>query len=116
MRGADIVEGEQTGLVLHQIGLEANRHALPPGGKHKQAGARRIQATPQPTESTNATPTTPDPEPLRVSTLFNRLPWDLAKDQFGSKGADFIALTGGLLRRRALKTSPSAMLLSQKEF
>src|SRR5664279_2225593 len=44
---------------------------------------------------------TPDPEPLRVSTPFNRLPWDLAKDEFGSKGADFIALTCGLLRRTA---------------
>src|SRR5215207_7904018 len=44
---------------------------------------------------------TPDPEPLRIPMPFNQLPWELAKDQFGSKGADFIALVCGLHRRTA---------------
>jgi hypothetical protein len=35
------------------------------------------------------------PEALRLP----RLPWDLAKDEFGRKGADFIAVMSGLLVR-----------------
>jgi hypothetical protein len=31
----------------------------------------------------------------------NQLPWDLAKDQFGSQGADFIAVMGALMVRSA---------------
>jgi hypothetical protein len=30
-----------------------------------------------------------------------QLPWDLAKDQFGQKGADFIGVMGALLVRSA---------------
>lgn len=44
---------------------------------------------------------TPDPEPLRIPALLNQLPWDLAKDEFGGKGADFIALACALLTRTA---------------
>src|SRR5271170_3135066 len=43
----------------------------------------------------------PDPAPLRVPAPFTKLPWDLAKDQFGGKGADFIALACALLQRSA---------------
>ena len=39
------------------------------------------------------------PEALRLPVPLPRLPWDLAKDEFGRKGADFIALMGGLLVR-----------------
>jgi hypothetical protein len=42
-----------------------------------------------------------EPEPLRVPAPLDKLPWDLAKDQFGGKGADFIALTCALLQRTA---------------
>ena len=35
------------------------------------------------------------PEPLR------RLPWDIAQDEFGVKGADFIGVMGTLLLRAA---------------
>jgi hypothetical protein len=42
-----------------------------------------------------------DPEPLRIPAPLNQLPWDLAKDEFGGKGADFIALACALLRRTA---------------
>jgi hypothetical protein len=41
------------------------------------------------------------PEPLRVPPPLNQLPWDLAKDQFGGKGADFIGVMGTLLLRSA---------------
>lgn len=44
---------------------------------------------------------TPDPEPLRIPAPLNQLPWDLAKDEFGGKGADFIALACALLTRTA---------------
>ena len=37
------------------------------------------------------------PEPLRLPAPLNRLPWDIAKDQFGPKGADFIGVMGTLL-------------------
>src|SRR5215471_7524008 len=50
--------------------------------------ARRIQernALPQP------------PEPLRLPPPLNQLPWDIAQDEFGVKGADFIGVMGGLL-------------------
>lgn len=41
------------------------------------------------------------PEPLRVPAPLNQLPWDIAKDQFGAKGTDFIGLMGALLVRTA---------------
>ena len=49
----------------------------------------------------------PDPEPLRIPAPFNQLPWDLAKDEFGGKGADFIALACTLLTRTAKDQSAS---------
>jgi len=39
------------------------------------------------------------PEPLRLPAPLNQLPWDLAKDEFGWKGSDFIAVMGALLLR-----------------
>ena len=54
--------------------------------------ARRIQergALPQP------------PEPLCLPAPLSRLPWDIAQDEFGVQGADFIGLLGGLLVRHA---------------
>ena len=41
------------------------------------------------------------PEPLRLPPPLPQLPWDLAKDQFGAKGADFIAVMGALILRAA---------------
>lgn len=41
------------------------------------------------------------PEPLRLPPPLSRLPWDLAKDEFGAKGADFIGVMGTLLLRSA---------------
>src|SRR3954453_13336227 len=40
-------------------------------------------------------------EPVRTPSPLNRLPWDLAKDQFGGQGADFIGVLGTLLLRTA---------------
>lgn len=39
----------------------------------------------------------PPAEPLRMPKPLNRLPWDVAKDQFGAEGADFIGVLGTLL-------------------
>jgi hypothetical protein len=43
----------------------------------------------------------PPPEVLRVSAPLTRLPWDVAKDEFGAKGADFIGVVSTLLLRSA---------------
>jgi hypothetical protein len=41
------------------------------------------------------------PEPLRLPAPLGRLPWDVAKDEIGRKGADFIAVMSALLVRTA---------------
>src|SRR5262245_766267 len=41
------------------------------------------------------------PEPLRLPAPLSRLPWDLAKDELGGEGADFIGIMGALLLRSA---------------
>lgn len=41
------------------------------------------------------------PEPLRLGRPLNQLPWDIAQDEFGVKGADFIGILGALLLRAA---------------
>jgi hypothetical protein len=43
----------------------------------------------------------PEPESLRLPAPLTQLPWDLAKDQFGTQGADFIGVMGALLMRSA---------------
>ena len=39
------------------------------------------------------------PEALRLPPPLTKLPWDLAKDEFGAKGADFIGVMGALIVR-----------------
>ena len=41
------------------------------------------------------------PEPLRMPAPLDKLPWNVAKDQFGSQGADFIGVMGALMVRAA---------------
>src|SRR4030081_844987 len=41
------------------------------------------------------------PEPLRMPPPLNQLPWNLAKDQFGLQGTDFIGVMSALLLRTA---------------
>lgn len=41
------------------------------------------------------------PEPLRLPPPLSQLPWDIAQDQFGVQGADFIGAMGTLLLRTA---------------
>ncbi len=41
----------------------------------------------------------PPPELLRVPAPLTQLPWDLAKDEFGAKGADFLGVVSTLLLR-----------------
>ena len=43
----------------------------------------------------------PPPEPLRLPAPLSELPWDLAHEQFGLKGADFVGAMGALLLRAA---------------
>jgi hypothetical protein len=40
-------------------------------------------------------------EPVRTPPPLNQLPWDLAKDQFGGQGADFIGVMGTLILKTA---------------
>jgi hypothetical protein len=48
-----------------------------------------------------AAQTQPPPEALRLAAPLNQLPWDLAKDQFGPQGSDFIGVMGALIIRSA---------------
>ena len=41
------------------------------------------------------------PEPLRLPNPLSSLPWDLAQDEFGVKGADFIGAMGTVLLQAA---------------
>lgn len=41
------------------------------------------------------------PEPLRLPAPLSRLPWDLAQDQFGVQGADFLGVMGTVLLHAA---------------
>jgi hypothetical protein len=43
----------------------------------------------------------PPPEPLRLPTPLDQLPWEVAKDEFGAEGADFIGVMGALIVRMA---------------
>ena len=43
----------------------------------------------------------PPPEPLRLPPPLNQLPWEFAKDQFGSQRSDFIGVMGTLIVRSA---------------
>jgi|SRR6516225_393580 len=40
-------------------------------------------------------------EPLRLPGPLNRLPWDVAQDEFGVQGADFLGVMGKVLLRAA---------------
>lgn len=42
-------------------------------------------------------PPAPPPAPLRVPPPLDRLPWDVAQDQFGAQGADFLGVFGKVL-------------------
>ena len=44
---------------------------------------------------------TPQPEALRLPAPLGQLPWNVAKDQFGAQGADFIGVMGALILRAA---------------
>jgi hypothetical protein len=41
------------------------------------------------------------PEPIRLCSPLKSLPWDIAQDEFGTKGADFIGTMGKLLLQTA---------------
>lgn len=41
------------------------------------------------------------PEPLRLPAPLSRLPWDVAQDEFGVQGADFLGVMGKVVLRAA---------------
>jgi hypothetical protein len=41
------------------------------------------------------------PPPLRMPPPLSRLPWDVAKDEFGLQGTDFLGVFGKVLLRAA---------------
>jgi len=43
----------------------------------------------------------PAPDPLRLPGPLSELPWDMAHEEFGIKGADFVGAMGALLLRAA---------------
>ena len=66
--------------------------------------ARRLAKLPgrealAPTATAGAEPSLAVPEPSRVGAPLDRLPWDVAQDEFGAKGAEFIAVLGRLLNK-----------------
>jgi hypothetical protein len=56
----------------------------------------------------------PPPKALRLPSPLNQLPWDIAQDQFGAQGADFIGVMGALLFA-SRKTSSLAIVLIPME-
>src|SRR5208283_4819935 len=44
---------------------------------------------------------TPPPEPLRLPAPLEKLPWNVAKDQFSPQGADFLGVMSALILRAA---------------
>lgn len=56
----------------------------------------------------------PPPEPLRLPSPLNRLPWDIAQSEFGVQGADFIGVMGALLLR-STQFQMKSYLIDSKE-
>jgi hypothetical protein len=54
--------------------------------------ARRLKE-----RAAKVSPPAPPPPPLRVPPPLDRLPWDIAQDQFGAQGADFLGVFGKVL-------------------
>ena len=55
------------------------------------------------------------PEPLRLPTPLNRLPWDIAQSEFGVQGADFIGVMGALLVHSAQSQLKSYLIDSKAD-
>src|ERR1700691_5907265 len=59
--------------------------------------AMKMPPPPAPPPPPPPSPLTPPPAPLRVPPPLDRLPWDVAQDQFGVQGADFLGIFGKVL-------------------
>jgi hypothetical protein len=55
------------------------------------------------------------PEPLRLPSPLNQLPWDIAQSEFGVQGADFIGVMGGLLLRSTQSQLKSYLIDSKAD-
>src|ERR1017187_1330956 len=53
------------------------------------------------------------PEPLRLPSPLNQLPWDIAQSEFGVQGADFIGVMGALLVRSTQSQLKSYVIASK---
>ena len=80
----------QAGMPDGAAAEDAGELAQPEPGLRHRLAARPARGADQ-----------PPPEPLRLPAPLNQLPWDLAKDQFGAQGADFIGVMGALILRTA---------------
>jgi hypothetical protein len=65
--------------------------------------ARRIEERAAAIEQARSAepPSSAEPAPVQMPRPLDRLPWDVAQDEFGPKGAEFIGCLGRLLVRRA---------------
>lgn len=70
---------------------------------------QRAAATPEANDNYIAPPAGPiaRPPPPRMPPPLDRLPWDLAQDEFGAEGADFIGVFGRVLLRVSKDQSAS---------
>lgn len=55
------------------------------------------------------------PEPLRLPSPLNQLPWDIAQSEFGVQGADFIGVMGALLVRSTQSQLKSYLIDSKAD-
>ena len=55
------------------------------------------------------------PEPLRLPHPLSNLPWDIAQDEFGAKGADFIGVMGSVVLRVAKNQLSKEVLDSTRD-
>jgi hypothetical protein len=69
--------------------------------KPKPSGGAGTGATPSPTESISGRPKPSRLRLLRVPAPLAQLPWEFAKDEFGSQYADFMGYMGSLMVRTA---------------
>jgi hypothetical protein len=55
------------------------------------------------------------PEPLRLPAPLSNLPWDIAQDEFGAKGADFIGVMSSVVLRVAKNQLSSEVVDSTRD-
>ena len=67
----------------------------------KERAALVSPSSAAPSSAAPLPPPASPPSPLRVPPPLDQLPWDIAQDEFGVQGADFLGLFGKVLLRAA---------------